>query len=90
MDRAATYVAGSRHKDNVHWFINEEELENSLPDYVPYEVSSRTNVLARCMNTDRQKSMALEYFDSDLIDQYLNQKQKPSISNTFKNMEVEI
>ena len=27
MDRAASYVAGSRHKDNCHWFVNDQELD---------------------------------------------------------------
>jgi hypothetical protein len=27
IDRAASYVAGSRQKDNCHWFVNGQELD---------------------------------------------------------------
>jgi conjugative relaxase-like TrwC/TraI family protein len=66
MDRAASYVAGSRHKENCHWFVNGQELD----DYNDEAIVSHSNLhdlrlktLARCMRTERGKVMALEYLD---------------------------
>ncbi len=66
MDRAATYVAGSRAKDNAWFFVNGQELDaqcgicdnGDKPDVV-----TRLNVLARNMKVNRHKTMAMEYLD---------------------------
>jgi ATP-dependent exoDNAse (exonuclease V) alpha subunit len=64
MDRAASYVAGSRHKDNCHWFVNGQELDaqsgqadkGQTPD-----MATRLKTLARCMSVNKHKTMACEY-----------------------------
>ena len=66
MDRAASYVAGSRHKDQCHWFVNGQELDaqcgisdnGDKPD-----MTTRLDVLARNMKVNRHKTMAMEYLD---------------------------
>ncbi len=58
MDRANSYVAGSRHKDNCHWFFNNQELR-LLSDH--YEMHS----LAKAMSTDKKKKMAIEYIENN-------------------------
>jgi conjugative relaxase-like TrwC/TraI family protein len=67
MDRAASYVAGSRHKDNCHWFVNAEELDalngtkdKGLVDITQIE-QGRLATLTRCMSTNREKLLASEY-----------------------------
>jgi ATP-dependent exoDNAse (exonuclease V) alpha subunit len=64
MDRAASYVAGSRHKDNCHWFVNGRELDDYNDDAITEERNlqeSRIETLAKCMRTSRHKAIALEY-----------------------------
>ena len=64
MDRAASYVAGSRHKDKCHWFINGQELDaqsgqadkGQTPD-----MATRLKTLSRCMSINKHKAMASEY-----------------------------
>lgn len=66
MDRAASYVAGSRAKDKAWFFANGQELDaqcsisenGDKPDLV-----TRLDVLARNMKVNRHKIMAIEYFD---------------------------
>jgi len=58
MDRANSYVAGSRHKDNCHWFFNNQEIR-LLSDH--YEMHS----LAKAMSTDKKKKMAIEYIGNN-------------------------
>jgi conjugative relaxase-like TrwC/TraI family protein len=72
MDRAASYVAGSRHKDNCHWFINSEELDafNGTKDRGVQDIAkleqARLDTLKRCMGTNKQKLLASEYiFEND-------------------------
>ncbi|MFT6989633.1 MAG: conjugative relaxase-like TrwC/TraI family protein [Paraglaciecola sp.] len=64
MDRSATYVAGSRHKDNCHWFVNNEELDalsGTKDKGIPATAQTRITALARCMSTKREKGLAIEY-----------------------------
>ncbi|WP_342340263.1 AAA family ATPase [Brumicola pallidula] len=64
MDRAASYVAGSRHKDNCDWFVNGRELDDYNDDAITEERNlqeSRIETLAKCMRTSRHKAIALEY-----------------------------
>jgi len=68
MDRANSYVAGSRHKDNCHWFFNNKEIDmltlNNV-DQLNSEVS-RTDSTSQIMSSDRKKLMALEYIKHDV------------------------
>ncbi len=66
MDRAASYVAGSRAKDKAWFFVNGQELDaqcgisdnGDKPD-----LATRLDVLARNMKVNRHKTMAMEYLD---------------------------
>ncbi len=63
MDRASTYVAASRHKDNCHIFVNGEELDNSSNQRqreVSFCERTRLNKLAKSMNSNNQRSLATE------------------------------
>jgi conjugative relaxase-like TrwC/TraI family protein len=64
MDRSAAYVAGSRHKDNCHWFINNEEMDTlgGLSDKgIAGTEQTRLATLARCMAVNKDKCLAIEY-----------------------------
>jgi len=64
MDRAASYVAGSRHKDNCHWFVNGQELDAQSGQSDKGEaptLAARLKTLARCMSINKHKAMASEY-----------------------------
>jgi conjugative relaxase-like TrwC/TraI family protein len=72
MDRAASYVAGSRHKDNCHWFVNGQELDaqsgqadkGQTPD-----MATRLKTLSRCMSVNKHKAMASEYLAEQQAEQ---------------------
>jgi conjugative relaxase-like TrwC/TraI family protein len=71
MDRAASYVAGSRHKDNCHWFVDGQELDEYDAATITDEqkvCSDRIETLARCMSSSRHKGMALEYLEEQHLD----------------------
>lgn len=63
MDRANSYVAGSRHKDNCHWFFNNSEVDlmAKSDDEISDLTSRRINAIAKVMSFDRRKFMATEY-----------------------------
>ncbi|WP_421131756.1 hypothetical protein [Alteromonas sp. A079] len=64
MDRAASYVAGSRHRENCHWFINAQELDaqpNITEKDKPPDMTTRLKKLAHSMSIDKHKTMAIEY-----------------------------
>ena len=64
MDRAATYVAGSRAKDKCHWFVNNEELDilsGTKDKGIEATEQTRLTTLARCMSANRKKGLAIEY-----------------------------
>jgi hypothetical protein len=64
MDRAASYVAGSRHKDNCHWFVNGQELDAQSGQSDKGEaqtLAARLKTLSRCMSVNKHKAMTREY-----------------------------
>ncbi len=64
MDRSASYVAGSRHKEQCHWFVNREEIDalsGARDNGIKSSDNSRLKILARCMSTNKQKFLAIEY-----------------------------
>jgi conjugative relaxase-like TrwC/TraI family protein len=74
MDRAASYVAGSRHKDNCHWFVNGQELDarsGQADTGVASNIDTRIQTLSNCMSINKHKSMAFEYLMEKGIDQQL-------------------
>jgi hypothetical protein len=80
MDRAASYVAGSRHKDNCHWFVNGQELDAQSGQSDKGEtptLAARLKTLARCMSVNKHKAMASEY----LAERQAEQAAEQSIDN---------
>ena len=66
MDRALSYVAGSRHKDNCHWFVNREEVESLVSDQSQVlEEEQIIELMSRNMDIDRKNSFALEYLEAN-------------------------
>ncbi len=68
MDRANSYVAGSRHKDNSHWFFNDKEtlfLKEHTGDLENHnEQKMKLRIISNLMSTERNKEMALEHLSS--------------------------
>lgn len=66
MDRANSYVAGSRHKDNCHWFFNSQGLDLmvNLENRLNINESERIKTIADIMSHDRRKYMATEYIET--------------------------
>nr|WP_277344607.1 MobF family relaxase [Pseudoalteromonas sp. SA25] len=65
MDRAASYVAGSRHKDRCHWFVDGSTLDVHYGlDAVNGKDQNTIKVkrLAEYMGSERSEVMALEYW----------------------------
>lgn len=87
MDRAASYVAGSRAKDRAWFFVNGQELDaqcgvsdnGGRPD-----MAARLNMLNRNMSVNRHKNMAIEYLDEQM------NIQREHVSNQFVENEYGI
>ncbi len=58
MDRASCYVAGSRHKDRCHWFVNRNAIDLMNEHNSDQE---RIETLAEMMAQDRQPQLTLDY-----------------------------
>jgi hypothetical protein len=86
MDRAASYVAGSRHKDNCHWFVNGQELDAQSGQSDKGETPSlaaRLKTLSRCMRVNKYKAMASEYLAEQQAEQATEQAAEQSIDNAL-------
>jgi hypothetical protein len=84
MDRAASYVAGSRHKDNCHWFINGQELDaqsGQADNGQTPDMATRLKTLARCMSINKHKAMASEYIAEKQPEQEAQQEVTQQISS---------
>jgi ATP-dependent exoDNAse (exonuclease V) alpha subunit len=58
MDRASSYVAGSRHKKNCHWFVNRAAIDLVNEHQNDQE---RLVSLAKLMSRDQQPQLTLDY-----------------------------
>ena len=58
MDRASSYVAGSRHKENCHWFVDRAAID--LVDEHQND-QERLAALAKLMSRDEQPQLTLDY-----------------------------
>ncbi|WP_159821539.1 MobF family relaxase [Colwellia sp. 20A7] len=66
MDRANTYVAGSRHTDNCHWYFNKLETDVEIKETVKSSVDEqRINQVMRWMNSDNSQKLAIEYLQKN-------------------------
>lgn len=62
MNRANSYVTGSKHKDNCRWFFNKKELaELSSPEInkLP-ELDRLLETVSECMSLDAREKLAVE------------------------------
>lgn len=68
MDRAHSYVAGSRHREHCHWFINREEIDTQLHreslGKAAIGNTQRLEMLAELMASDRHKTTTLAYLSA--------------------------
>jgi hypothetical protein len=86
MDRAASYVAGSRHKDNWHWFVNGQELDAQSGQSDKGEAPSlaaRLKTLSRCLSVNKHKAMASEYLAEQQVEQAIEQHVEQSHDNAL-------
>jgi hypothetical protein len=84
MDRAASYVAGSRHKDNCHWLVNGQELDAQSGQSDKGEaptLAARLKTLSRCMSVNKHKVMASEYLAEQQAEQATEKLVKKSHDN---------
>ncbi|MGF1810235.1 MobF family relaxase [Vibrio alginolyticus] len=67
MGREYSYVAGSRHKDNCHWFVTENEIVTQPNLSNTHE---KITALAELMNREQPSKLAIEYFSTRQYQQY--------------------
>ncbi|MFA0630696.1 AAA family ATPase, partial [Vibrio sp. 10N.222.49.A3] len=77
MGREATYVAGSRHKDNSYFFFNSKDVDY-LSTGKKISTNSRLEEYAKMMNFRSKHKLAIEYLDN-----HVNEKLIP------KNHEIQ-
>jgi conjugative relaxase-like TrwC/TraI family protein len=73
MDRANTYVAGSRHKDVCHWFLNAKEIDISAKpngDIVTHD--ERLLEVSKLMKREQRSSLAIEHLSVTQNKRYLS------------------
>jgi hypothetical protein len=77
-------VAGSRHKDNCHWFVNGQELDAQSGQSDKGEtptLAARLKTLARCMNVNKHKAMASEYLAEQQTEREASKQAEQSNDN---------
>ncbi len=57
MDRAANYVAGSRHKDNCHWYLDRTAIDAHNEHSTDNE---RIKTLVELMSRENQPQFAID------------------------------
>lgn len=67
MDRATSYVAGSRHKDNCHWFFNQASIENTCNNGDSFTQDKALEAVSTLMSQDRYKCLAIEYIEEQEV-----------------------
>jgi conjugative relaxase-like TrwC/TraI family protein len=67
MDRANSYVSGSRHKESCHWFFNNEEIDAHIENQNVCSLrGARINQISKWMQQDNTDKLAIEYLNSHL------------------------
>jgi len=78
MGRANSYVAGSRHKDNSHFFINSNEIRQlNFDSNIPI---SDLEKLGRLMSRSNKSSLAVDQLISKQVN---NQLKEQSICEAY-------
>jgi conjugative relaxase-like TrwC/TraI family protein len=67
MDRATSYVGGSRHKDNCHWFFNQSSIQESCNNGETLDREQALEAVATLMSQDRYKALAIEYLPEQAV-----------------------
>jgi conjugative relaxase-like TrwC/TraI family protein len=68
MDRATSYVAGSRHKDNCYWFFNQSSIQESCNNSEKLDREKTLIAVAKLMSEDRYKALAIEYLPKKILE----------------------
>lgn len=70
MDRANSYVAGSRHKDNCHWFVNNKEVDTlCATEGTTLSDKERLEALATLMSREQASGLAIEHLTDKQVQQ---------------------
>ncbi|MFT7430262.1 MAG: conjugative relaxase-like TrwC/TraI family protein [Colwellia sp.] len=77
MDRATSYVAGSRHKDNCHWFFNQTSIENTCNNGESLTQDKALEAVSTLMSQDRYKYLAIEYIEKQEVQNTVTQTIQP-------------
>jgi hypothetical protein len=64
MGQKDSYVAGSRHKQNCHWYANAAEMDILSHQTIPTQ-ESRIEALAQSMNQQLEQQLASEYLNHE-------------------------
>lgn len=74
MDRANSYVAGSRHKDNCHWFVNSKEVDALCGvEGATLSDKERLKGLATLMSREQSSGLAIEHLTKEQRQLYFDQ-----------------
>jgi hypothetical protein len=69
MDSAASYMAGSRHKDKCHWFVNGQALDAQSGQADKGQISDTETRLKTLVRCNKHKAMASEYLAEQQAEQ---------------------
>lgn len=86
MDRAYSYVAGSRHKDNCRWYVNSEQLNGLIETDNPTPQQQRA-ALADNISKDHYNVLALEYWQKLTPEERENQISKSTKQQAIHQIE---
>ena len=90
MDRANTYVAGSRHKDDCHWFFNSKEIELSAkPNGEMVTYDERLLELAKLMKREQRSTLAIEHLSYLQKKEYLSILTKEHLTHPIKDIDLD-
>jgi hypothetical protein len=87
MGRDSTYVTGSRHRDNGHFFINQKEIDflvNPTGDNVLHDV--RLSKLAELMRREQHSSLAIESLTKNQLAEFEIDQPLVEINHHYDNV----
>ncbi|KOY36928.1 MobF family relaxase [Vibrio parahaemolyticus] len=86
MGREATYVAGSRHKDHSHFFMNSKDVDFSIEcDRITEKM--RLDLFAQYMSRESKSRLAIEYWSSNHREQYEKTNLAHEVEPLFSSLE---
>lgn len=90
MDRSSAYVAGSRHKDNCHWYFNAQEIDSLTAKTFDSEIpldQLRLRKISQYINRNKTNTLAIERYLA--LDKNLPSKEVAPIKRLGKQFEAE-